>query len=98
MATVTYVKLKSGDWGVRATAPLTEGSRVTVTKRSGETKDEVVTRRVWDNGAVYLYAVAPRRAAPRATPRGGWDYCDYCGAARPASLGDAVCARCGEVS
>jgi len=42
----TYTKLRNGEWGLRG-QNLTEGSTVTVTKKSGETKTEKVGRVIW---------------------------------------------------
>lgn len=43
----TYIKLKSGDWGLRVDGRTTSGARVTVTKASGETKSETIGQVLW---------------------------------------------------
>jgi len=52
----TYTKLKSGEWGVRATSEVKPGDRLNVVKKSGEAKTEVVDRVVWTGGGVWLCA------------------------------------------
>lgn len=42
MTTATYTKLRDGSWGIRVAGTATPGQSVTVTKKSGETKTEVV--------------------------------------------------------
>jgi hypothetical protein len=42
----TFSKLRNGSWGLRGKG-LTEGSSVTVTKRSGETQTVVVGKVIW---------------------------------------------------
>jgi hypothetical protein len=54
----SYTKLKSGDWGIRAEGSLAQGDRVTVTKKSGETKTEVVGQVVWTGNGVTLCTIA----------------------------------------
>lgn len=63
----TYTKLKSGAWGIRisgGTAP-TVGAKITVTKKSGETKVETVTKVVWSGNGVHLCVVAGTEAPVR---------------------------------
>jgi hypothetical protein len=65
----TYTKLKSGEWGIRVTeGTVTEGQTVTVTKKSGETKEEVVAKVVWSGNGVTLCAI---RASAPGRPAGG---------------------------
>jgi hypothetical protein len=83
---VSYTKLKSGEWGIRAESALTQGATVTVTKKSGETKSEIVGTKVWTDGkGVWLYAIAPAPAA-RTSGRGA-TYERGCG---------MICDECGE--
>lgn len=88
MNTNTYTKLKSGNWGIRATRSVSEGDRVTVTKRDGTTKFETIAKIVWTDGtSAWLCAIAPspapvprpRRAfRPCGYPGCSQDYCDEC--------------------
>lgn len=59
--TATYTKLKSGDWGVRATSPVKAGDRVSVTTKAGARKSEEVARVIWRGDGVWLCAIAPRQ-------------------------------------
>lgn len=68
----TYQKLKSGEWGVRSTTPLEEGQSVTVRKKNGESKEEVVSRIVWQGEGVWLAAIRPSR-------RTSGEVCAECG-------------------
>lgn len=58
----TYTKLRTGDWGVRiegSGAPR-PGSRVTVTKRSGERKLETVDRVLYSqDGRLHICSIVP---------------------------------------
>ena len=82
----TYTKLRDGSWGVRVTgAAVKAGDRVTVTKKSGESKVEVIDRVLWTGNGVSLCSVrgsgAPARSghSPRAGRRNYEDECELCG-------------------
>jgi hypothetical protein len=84
----TYSKLNTGDWGVRIVGGKpNEGERVTVTKKDGTAKAEIVGRVLWSGQGVYLCTIAPKGAAPSAPPSGGgsfsrrraWRPCGYPG-------------------
>ena len=65
--TATYTKLRDGSWGIRiagVVAP-TVGATVTVAKRSGETKREIVGRVVWQGADAVLCTIASSTPAPR---------------------------------
>jgi len=62
-ANATYTKLRSGDWGVRVEGTAAKGDTITVTKKSGETKQETVRAVVWTGNGVTLCAIAQREAA-----------------------------------
>lgn len=73
MPSVTFKKLRSGDWGIRAEGvTLAEGSTVWVTRRNGRQKPEVVGRIVYGPNAagVSLATIAesPDAAKPDAVP------------------------------
>lgn len=76
MATATYKKLSSGDWGVRVqgTAP-SVGAEVVVEKRDGTRKTERVAKVVWQGADAALCAIASTRsAAPSRSRSGSVDY------------------------
>ena len=54
----SYTKLKSGDWGIRATEPITEGSTVAVRKKDGTVDRKVVGSIVWSGDGVTLATIA----------------------------------------
>lgn len=63
MANITYKQLRDGTWGL-AGHNLVTGTTVTVTKRSGETKREVVGSIVWKGTDGYCYAtIATEKSA-----------------------------------
>jgi hypothetical protein len=49
MITATYTRLRSGDWGIQVTGPvtLTPRTRISVTRRDGRTKTETITAVLW---------------------------------------------------
>lgn len=60
----TYTKLQDGSWGVRVpgSVQVVAGMRVTVAKKDGTTKPEIISRVVWsgkgrDGAAVHLCAI-----------------------------------------
>lgn len=53
----TYTKLRSGEWGIRISGTAKKGDRVTVTKKSGESKIETVRNVVWSGNGITLCAV-----------------------------------------
>lgn len=66
----TFSKLKTGNWGIRATAKVAEGDRVPVTKKDGTIKIETVAKVVWtDNATVWLCAIGAPEAKPASQPR-----------------------------
>jgi hypothetical protein len=69
MNTATFLKLASGDWGIRGTGPVpAPGASVTVSKRTGERRTLRVGKIVWQgNSGVWLSTIqpkAPRKGAP----------------------------------
>ena len=54
--TATYTKLNNGDWGIRVSGDITTGAIVTVTKRDGSTKTEIVGKVVWTGKDKYSNA------------------------------------------
>lgn len=63
----TYTKLKSGFWGIRVVGKTTAGEEVTVTKRNGEAKVEIVGRVLWSGedkygeGTISLVTIAKKK-------------------------------------
>lgn len=58
----TYTKLKDGSWGIRGTN-LVPGTSITVTKKSGETKQETVGNILWTGDGVSLATIATPAAS-----------------------------------
>ena len=56
-STVSYSKLKSGEWGIRSTKEIKAGDKVTVTKKDGETRVETVKNIVWSGDGVWIAGV-----------------------------------------
>lgn len=55
---ITYNKLRDGSWGIRAEGVVIErGQTVTVTKKSGETKEETIGRILWTGNGVTLATI-----------------------------------------
>jgi hypothetical protein len=81
---ITYTKLKSGDWGIRADEPITPGSSVVVVKKDGGTKTETVDRIIWSGDGVTLASIkqrTPTTGASRSSSRRSRSYnvCADCG-------------------
>lgn len=82
---VTWTKLKSGEWGLRATEALVEGATTTVAKKDGSTSTAVVGKLVWQGNGAFLYGTGPKPAAEQKAPaarpaaRRNWRPCGYPG-------------------
>lgn len=77
--TISYAKLKSGEWGVRSDQAIKEGETVTVTTKAGQAKSETVKKIVWTDGKVWLAAIE-RKDAQNQARRGNRPYeCEECG-------------------
>lgn len=66
----SYAKLRDGSWGIRVQGAAAPGETITVTKRSGETKQETVARVLWSGNGVSLCSIE-RDGGSR---RGGYPY------------------------
>lgn len=88
--TATYTKLTNGDWGIKVTGDISAGASVTVTKRDGSTKSEIVGKVVWTGKDKYSDAQVSictvqqvQRVSCRPAYRGGRGSgrreCDECG-------------------
>src|SRR5438552_3646240 len=78
----SYTKLKSGEWGVRVEGAVKSGNRVTVRKKDGTTKVEVIGKVVWSGGGVSLCAIeetVTERQANAGYGRGRQVRSDCCG-------------------
>lgn len=81
---ISYTKLRSGDWGLRSTTPLTVGTTVVVTTKAGAVKKETVRHLVWSgaptgqSSKIYLYAISTTRSSSSRVPHGKIE-CDECG-------------------
>lgn len=62
--TATYTKLRNGSWGLRLTHDANPGATVTVTRRDGSTKTEIVGRILWSDGRVALATIDARTGRP----------------------------------
>lgn len=81
----TYMKLRDDSWGVRTTVKVTPGSLVTVTKKSGETKEERIKAVLYTTPeGVSICSVVPSQA--KATS----------GFTRSESARRGFCEECGE--
>lgn len=65
----TYMKLKSGDWGIKGTN-LVEGTSVTVVKKSGEAKTESVGKVIFRAPDGTCFATIARSESTRPTSGG----------------------------
>ena len=68
--TVTFAKLRNGDWGVRVRADRApqRGDVVTVNKADGSTKQVTIEQVVWSGEGAHLCSIADDRVTTR--PRG----------------------------
>ena len=66
---VTWTKLKSGEWGLRATEALVEGAVVVVTRANGSRSNAEVGRLVWAGNGVFLYTQAKAGVAVPVAPK-----------------------------
>jgi hypothetical protein len=82
---VTYTKLPTREWGVRVTGEdLTgaiPGAAVTVRKRSGEAKTEILGAQAGagDGWATFAVARSASSPSPAGRQRGAWRPCGYPG-------------------
>ena len=56
-ASVTYTKLKTGDWGLRIQGSVKPGDAVTVSKKNGDVKRETVGKVVWTGNGISLATI-----------------------------------------
>ncbi len=77
----TYTKLKSGDWGIRVEGSKpSEGSTITVTKKSGESKTETIAKVIWSGNGVHLCAIKSTKSSYTPTAGGSnRNVCAECG-------------------
>lgn len=105
--TATYRKTKTGEWVAYGPASVVRPGFVTVTKRSGEAKQELVERvgrpfTTEDGPMVYGYLAAKVPATARAAGKGRGGICDECGEPRrnlqecadSSGIGGLCCPRC----
>jgi len=81
--TISYTKLKSGDWGIRSDQVIKEGESVSVTvktgAKAGQIKTETVKKVIWTDNKVWLAAIEKKDAPPRGTGGGKSYECEECG-------------------
>jgi hypothetical protein len=87
--TVTYMKLRSGDWGLRG-YNLKEHSTVQVKKKDGTSKTETVGKVVWRGDDGLTFAAIGKGHSPNESGGGGHSY------DRRAPRGKYECEECGE--
>ncbi len=72
--TISYAKLKSGDWGIRSPVEVQSGAKVEVTTKTGKVKHETVLDLIHrghdrDNGKPYfLYSIVLRDKEDNSRP------------------------------
>jgi hypothetical protein len=61
---VTYAKLReSGDWGVRVEdGEIHPGETVTVSKKNGQTRHEIIDQVIWSSAGVTLASIQNKRS------------------------------------
>lgn len=64
----SYIKLRSGDWGIRVKGAVEPGEVVAVVRRNGRRIEERVARVVWSGNGVSLCALS-KRPEPQQQPR-----------------------------
>jgi hypothetical protein len=77
--TISYAKLRSGEWGVRSDQLIREGETVTVTTKAGQAKPETIKKIVWTDGKVWLAAVETQDTPPARERENGPRECADCG-------------------
>lgn len=80
----TYTKLQSGNWGIRLTGSESipaPGDKVTVSKKDGTTKLEIVDKLVHQGDGYALCSIRQAAAPQRASKRRCWPgmECPSCG-------------------
>lgn len=70
MATATFTKLKSGEWGVRVVGTVRVGDTVTVSRKDGTSEQKVVGVVVWSGNGITLCTLAAS-GRPSYTPQAG---------------------------
>lgn len=77
--TATFVKLKTGSWGVRSSENYTSGSEVVVSRKSGEGSRVRIHAKVWSGDGGTLYSIqAKASGGPKSRLRSRGD-CEECG-------------------
>lgn len=56
----TYQKLNSGEWGIRVQGTVTRGDEVTVMRKDGQSRREVVKKVIWSGNGICLCAIEQR--------------------------------------
>jgi len=88
--TATYTHLRDGSWGIRVPGTARENQSVTVAKKSGDTKTEIVARVLWtgrdfkSGATISLCAIAGGNGQAGASAGNGHSH-------QP-----GVCSECGE--
>lgn len=69
----TYTKLRDGTWGVKVPSiKAISGQKITVSKKSGDTKTEVIGRIIWEGDGVCICTISSGGAQRKSrSPRTG---------------------------
>lgn len=68
----SYAKLKSGEWGIRVTGKPRKGDRVTVIKKGGGVKTEIIRDIVWSGDEGISLCTIERSERPPSASRGNY--------------------------
>jgi len=76
----TYTQLRDGSWGAKVAGKATPNSTITVTKKSGETKQEVIYKVLWSGNDKYNGGgVVSICSLQYSTPKSSKEMCADCG-------------------
>lgn len=69
----TYTKLKDESWGIRCTSKVSPGEVVTVTKKSGETKQETIKDIIWNKDNVWVCSIVQTQRKSSSPTKTCWE-------------------------
>jgi hypothetical protein len=77
----TYIKLRNNTWGAKVTQDVNPGDKIIVLKRSGETKEEVVSKVLFRGNGISIVSLQYNRRSYRymSVPRGICEDAPCCG-------------------
>jgi hypothetical protein len=74
----SYAKLRSGEWGIRSTEPISAGQRILVSKKSGEASTETVDRIVYNGDGFCLASIKKTERCGNASKPSNGALSQYC--------------------